>query len=158
MYFSFKLNNSSIYTPPPVNSEKPVQTKLPPPSLVAALSRRNTLALSQKSSSKDGSETGGEEIERATTQLSSGQTRNTDVVKRKRRRKKRGAERDKCENSRKVWAFTSRWVSSRCSANSYEPENRPIKSPWVPPLCLQSIPFTAAEAARPDYNIAAVHA
>ena len=54
--------------------------------------------------------------------------------------------------------FTSRWVSSCCSANSYEPENGPIKSPWVLLLCLQSIPFTVGEAAPVDYNIAAVHA
>jgi len=45
-----------------------------------------------------------------------------------------------------------------CSANSYEPENGPIKSPWVPPQCLQSIPFTVGEAALVDYNITAVHA
>lgn len=62
------------------------------------------------------------------------------------------------ENSYKGCASTSRWVSSCCSANSYEPENRPIKSPWVLLLFLQSIPFTVCEAALLDYNIAAVHA
>lgn len=37
-------------------------------------------------------------------------------------------------------------------------KNRPIKSPWVPLLCLQSISFSVSEAALVDYNIAAVHA
>lgn len=37
-------------------------------------------------------------------------------------------------------------------------KNRHIKSPWVPLLCLQSIPFSVSEAALVDYNIAAVHA
>lgn len=37
-------------------------------------------------------------------------------------------------------------------------KNRPIKSPWVLLLCLQSIPFSVSEAALVDYNIAAVHA
>lgn len=37
-------------------------------------------------------------------------------------------------------------------------KNRPIKSPWVLLLCLQSIPFSVSKAALVDYNIAAVHA
>lgn len=37
-------------------------------------------------------------------------------------------------------------------------KNRPIKSPWVLLLCLQSIPFSVSEAALVDYNIAAAHA
>lgn len=69
-----------------------------------------------------------------------------------------GKKNNNFENSYMVWAFTSRWVSSCCSANSCEPENGPIKSPWVLPLCLQSLPFTVGEAALVDYNIAAVHA